>query len=405
MNSKLHKNIYENDLYFKTFYTIECGNLISKLYNNSKIVLLDLRNLQAYKSSHIYGAIHFPINEINKNELKFNEYTSKDNKYWGALFDPTFTSHCELILYDNNCDIIPDYNITTESKDAFQFIFELFVIESDTYDKKPRNIFENNFIKKWRNVRILKGGFTKFNNIYGNKHCVQINGYNEVSANICDMNKAYNNTDTNTITTLNVEYEIEKDKLYLGNELSFLKFVDCPNLLSKTNIKCIIDMRKNPDNNLQNKIKNDSVIYLKFGSDNFDTNINNIISEIYKYIDDHKIYIFCETGCGISIAVIIAYLMTKDNRVFLDVFKEFYDQVKYPPIFEPNTFKTLIELERMIIMNKNNTPISICNTSFHPRMWYLCPYYEGSINTLIRKLCLKLYLKNDISENSNCIIS
>jgi rhodanese-related sulfurtransferase len=384
---------------FEYIHKLSSNIVIEEMYK-SKFIILDTRSNYEYKKNHINGAINFPIDKINKSDFMFNEYVRNNHQYYKYLFNNS--EHYELLIYDDHCNCNCEWKLDSINKwynnmNDFEFLLFKFILDSydisNIKDEFKRllllsNIeFDKGYGKRWRQVYFLEGGFNKFK-LQHPKHCTSI-----------DNDSISSDRDKSNLKKYQ-EYEIINNKLYLGNEGKIRIYIDNNKL--DPNIKCIIDVRKK--GSIEFEIPK-GIRYIRCYSELVSNNILQLILSIEQCEKNWKIYVFCETGYGSSVAIIIGYLMKKEKKDLKTVFSEVYESLRKPIIFTPDIFYALSNREILVhnLTNENDNDKCITNCSLPIKFWYLSPYYELSISKCIELFCKPILLNNNYK--NKCVIS
>ena len=374
----------DNDI-FGFRYRLECSGLKDMMEEDDshKIIILDLRPKKRYNANHIFGSINFPIDKIGKSRNMFDKYVMNNDEHWKYLFG--YSEHFKLVIYDDQCDInlnlkLEDFekSVYEETISSFDFFLHMLIV----YNQKK---YYSRYGKKWRDVYFLNGGFDAFSKRYS-QYCNSVNV-------IHSMDKQLNHNKEMA------DLEIIKDKLYLGNEAN-IKSYNQSGRLEELNLKCLIDLRNVPDQFPE------GVMHLHYPPNRILDYLFNIVLEIDRIkdkldTDDWIIYVFCESGHGLSAAVIILYIMTKEHKSLREAYLEVYESLKVPLIFSPAVFHYLAKKEIDFTNKKNNKGEYVVNASLPPKFWYLSPYFESSITTCMERVCP---VSDTNVSSKNCII-
>lgn len=351
---------------------ISNSDLVSKLTNKDEkqpydLLLLDTRDELFYRASHICGSINFPLSKYNNLEEVKDAMNSIP---WRFLFSEK--QFYIIVFYDEVCDfpaisslVCEKNNFIVSSRTLFEMLINDIIQESEFNNES--DILE----RKWRRVYLLEKGYNEFYNQYS-IHCTS------------SMNSVLLNDKMKKIKQLKIN-----DHLWIGSFEPLL----------------------NTDGEIYKKLKNhniDSIFIIGDDDKRFKLSLfhaakffrcefinqNQMYDKFYEILgqieqqiveEDKVIYITCHDSRTYSSALAIAYVMTKENGLFLNIYKEMFDCIG--PLFIPIPIMSRIaEIEQKIKLRQNEPVYPLLCNSLPPKTWFLLNIHEQTDTVFSRMI-------------------
>ena len=306
------------------------------------LLVLDVRKETFYRSSHIKGAINFPI-EGRCSGIEMVE-TMMRRVPWEYLFS-------EKHFYN-----IVLYTESTPLTDVVKEFFEHMLSGSDLGDGK----------REWRRVYMLDKGFSHFHTSYS-KLCTGAPPTTTVSSPIA----------TDQQIKIN-------EQLWVGN-VSPLQDTDVSDRLRRRGITSIILLGNGCHIN-KPAINPHHVRILEVEESAVAKQFSSTLCGLFRQIDDEKktVYVCCRNGKTYAAALAIAYLMTEGNRKLLDVYSEVNAALEDELQIPCSVMAQLAQVEQAVCSRLSEHVYPMIKCTLPPKKWILLEGQCEKVDLLAR---------------------